>query len=82
MNLYCVSEAGRKLGINPNRLKRWLSFGYYRTKEGLVVGQNTYRLLSDADLAALGRVLRRIEEGVPVAQAFAKEGGITDARPI
>jgi DNA-binding transcriptional MerR regulator len=71
--LYGTVEAAKRLGLNPRRLKRWLDYGYFEAAYLAVFGRGRYRLLSEEDLAALQQIIERIDQGVPVGEAFGKE---------
>ncbi len=72
--IYGTVEAARRLGMKPNRLRRWLDYGYFEPDYRAVLGKVEYRLFSDRDIAILTEILGRIDDGVPVGRAFEKGG--------
>lgn len=78
MTYYAIAEAAKRLGVNPNRLKRWIAYGYYRVQAHLVVGPRVQNLFSESDLEKLSEIISSIDGGTPIAAAF----GSQDAQPV
>jgi hypothetical protein len=78
MTYYAVAEAAKRLGVNPNRLKRWIAYGYYQVEDRLVVGPRVQNLFSEADLERLKEIIRKIDGGTAMALAFGKD----NAQPV
>ena len=68
--LYGTTTTARMLDMNPNRLKRWLDYGYYSPDAKAIIGDSEYRLFSERDVKMLEEILGRIDDGMSVGDAF------------
>jgi len=75
--LYTTTAAARLLIMNPVRLKRWVDFGYFVPDFRAISGSTQIRLFSERDIQILRDILGRVDEGMPLGQAFEDRGNLT-----
>ena len=68
-DLFSLSAAGQRLGVNQHTLKRWIDDGLLDSS-WIWLGQNRARCLTEAQLEALGDTIQALAEGWSLQSAF------------